>query len=381
MHGGAVSTATLLLAACAQVPQVAQRVADTSAPQVSIGGIIADNGKPSSNWIDSRVNVAAPYDVVNYQAGYAIQGGDVVPRLADHSQVAPLLAAPAQVGGGAFTQSVATVLPKVAGGRPSLSFNTVNSSTFTSAGDTLRREQQQAQLAWITSPVSVQLQWAATEHSIADPAKPLECSLGGNLRVGLGLIGAADQSLQFGARTCSVDAPGRVTSGLGVDSWSGSWQFGHADRPNRLTFTMLETLPSSLQQNLDPAAAGYELQVSQTRSAGHWAGDTAVGIRRVTDVDGTEKASQWIAQANLRREIANVAITAGWQRDADPLWFVPGVASPVDQLAVGLDLRSWLMQRWGLSDLVNASISYRWNESADPAVNGGAVFWNLAKTW
>jgi hypothetical protein len=372
----AAIAAALALVACAQVPRVADRVADTSAPQVSFGGIIADNHAPSSNWIDSRISVAVPYDIARYQAGYAIQGGDVVPRLGDNSQAAPLLLPPLQIAGGAFTQSVATVLPSVAGGKPSLSFNTINSSTLTSAGDTQRREQHQAQLAWVTTPLSVQLQWAATERSVADPAQPLACNLGGKLQLGLGVLGAADQSLQLGARTCNVDAPGRVVSGLGVDSWNGAWQVGGADRLSRLSFTMLETL----QQNSDPAAAGYELQVSQTRSAGAWTGDTAVGVRRVTDIGGSE-VSQWVAQANLRREIANVAVTAGWQRDADPLWFVPGVASPTDQLALGLDLRSWLTQHLGVSDLVNASLSYRWNQSADPNLSGGAVFWNLAKTW
>lgn len=377
---GAAVAAALALAACAQVPHVAERVADTSAPQLSFGGIITDNHAPSSNWIDSRVSVAVPYDIAQYQAGYAIQGGDVVLRLGDNTDAAPLLLPPAQIAGGAFTQTVATVLPSIAGGKPKLSFNTLNSSTLTSAGDTQRRERHQAQLAWTTTPVSVQLQWAATERSVADPAQPLDCSLGGKLQLGLGVLGAADQSLQFGARSCNVDAPGRVASGLGVDSWSGAWQFGGVDQRGRLTFTMLETLPSPLQQDLDPAASGYELRVSQTRSVGQWTGDTAVGVRRVSVVSGNE-GSQWVAQANLRREIASVAITAGWQRDADPLWFVPGVASPTDQLALGLDLRSWLSQHLGLSDLVNASLSYRWNESADPNLSGGAVFWNLAKTW
>lgn len=376
----AAVSAVIALGACAQVPQVAERVADTSAPQLSIGGIMADKRTASSNWIDSRVHVAAPYHIASYQAAYAIQGGDVVPRLGDDSQLAPLLTAPAQIAGGAFTQSVAAVLPSVAGGKPSLSFNTVNSSTLTSAGDTQRREQHQAQLAWITSPVSLQLQWAANERKIADPAKPLDCSLGGQLQLGLGAIGAADQSLQLGARACNVDAPGRVAGGLGVDSWSGAWQFGQSNSPSRLTLTRLETVPSAQQQSLDPAASGYELQVSQTRSAGRWTGDTALGVRRVMEIDGAD-ASGWLAQANVRREIANVAITAGWQRDADPLWFVPGVASPIDQLAVGVDLRSWLTQHLGVSDLVNASLSYRWNESADPALSGGAVYWNLAKTW
>ncbi|MDB5972703.1 MAG: hypothetical protein JWQ90_5153 [Hydrocarboniphaga sp.] len=372
--------AAALLLGCAAAPPVPDKAPDTRAPQLSIGGVIADRDAPSSNWIDSRVSVAGPLDLVNYQAGYAIQGGDLLPRLADHPQTAPLLAAPSQIGGGAFTQSVATALPSVAGGKPSLSFNTVDSSTLTSAGDTQRREQHQAQLAWTTSPLSLQLQWAATQRSVADPATPLDCSLGGKVQLGLGVLGAADQSLQFGARSCSVNAPDRVAGGLGVDSWSGAWQFGPADRSGRLRFTMLETLPSTMQQSTGPAASGYELQLSQTRSAGPWTGDTAVGVRRVTEIDGAE-AGQWVAQANLRREIANVAVTAGWQRDADPLWYVPGAASPVDQVAVGLDLRSWLQQRLGLSNLVNANLSYRWNESADPNLSGGAVYWNLAKSW
>jgi len=368
------------LAGCAQVQPVAQRVAGTSPPQLSIGGVVANRDTLSSDWLDSRVSVAGPYDLVSYQAGYAIQGGDLLPQLTDSPQVTPLLGAPRSVGGGAFTQSLATTLPSIAGGRPSFSFASVSGSTLTAAGETLRRDQQQASLSWAPAPLSLQLQWSAPQN-LADPTRPLDCSLGGKLQLGLGVLGAADQSLQFGARSCNVDSPGRVAAGLGVDSWSGSWQFGRADQPSRLSFTMLETLPASAtRQEFDAAATGYELQVSQTRSKGRWAGDTALGVRRVAEPGGVS-ANQWTAQANLRREIASVAVTAGWQRDADPLWFVPGVASPVDQVAVGLDVRSWLQQRLGVSDLVNASLSYRWNESADPSLSGGAVFWNLAKTW
>ncbi|WP_428310758.1 hypothetical protein [Hydrocarboniphaga sp.] len=65
----------------------------------------------------------------------------------------------------------------------------------------------------------------------------------------------------------------------------------------------------------------------------------------------------------------------------NPLWFVPGTASPIDALALGLDLRSWLTQQQRGSDLVNATPSYRWNQSADPNLSGGAAFWNSAKTW
>lgn len=377
--GAALLALAAALAGCAQVPQVAERVVQQSTPQLSFGGVVADRQAASSNWFDSRVSVTGPFDIVSYQAGYAIDGGDMLPRLAERAQVAPLTGMPGQVGGGAFTQSVATVLPSVAGGQPSLSFKSSSGSTLTSAGDTVRREQQQALLTWAPSPLQLQLQWSAP-RSIADPSKPLDCSLGGKLKFGLGVLGAEDQSLQFGARSCNVDSPDRVAGGLGVDSWSGTWQFGRADRPSRLSFTMLETLPSTVHQSADPSASGYELQMSQTRSKGRWVGDTAIGVRRVVELDGVG-ANQWVAQANLRREIASIAVTAGWQRDADPLWFVPGVASPVDQVAVGLDLRTWIAQRWGVSDLINASLSYRWNESADPALSGGAVFWNLAKTW
>jgi hypothetical protein len=378
-HSAIIAAAAILLTGCAQLPPVAERVAGTSTPQLSIGGVVADRGAASGDWLDSRVSVAGPFDILSYQAGYAIQGGDLLPQLTDAPDTAPLLAAPKFVGGGAFTQSLAAVLPSVGGGRPSLSFNSLSGDTLTSAGDTLRNQQQKALLSWSPSPLALQLQWS-TPRSIADPLQPLDCSLGGKLQLGLGVLGADEQSLQLGARSCNVDAPERVAGSLGVDSWSGAWQFGRSDAPGRLSLTMLEALPSAAQRNTDSAATGYELQVSQARSQGRWTGDTAVGVRRVAEIGGSD-AHYWVAQANLRREISSVAVTAGWQRDADPLWFAPGVASPVDQIALGLDLRSWLQQRLGVSDLVNASLSYRWNESADPALSGGAVFWNLAKTW
>ncbi|WP_374680194.1 hypothetical protein, partial [Hydrocarboniphaga effusa] len=178
---------------------------------------------------------------------------------------------------------------------------------------------------------------------------------------------------------CQVDSPDRLVGSLGVDNWSGAWQFGKTALRHQLSFSVLEVANTPLTA-ID-AGSGYELRLTQTRSAGSWTGESALSLRRVATIETGSGTTDWTAQAKLQRQIRDVVLTAGWKRDADPLWFVPGIASPVDQLALGLDLRSWLAEQIGAANLLTARLSYQWNQSRDPALDGSAVFWNLSKAW
>jgi hypothetical protein len=364
-----------LAAGCAQAP----KLPPAPQPQVAVGSVLAREAQDSTHhWLDSRASVAVPQGWVRYDVQYVVDGGDLLPRLVDDS-VAPLIAAPRHLGGDLLKQSLETRLPSLAGGQPRLSLSSSDGTLWTVDGET-RRDQQQARLAWNPEPLDLQLQWSAP-RSVSDASRPLDCIVGGSVDVSLAPLGVTNQSLLLGARGCNVDSPGRAAAGLDVESWTGAWQFGKPALRHKLALTLLET-QSEAEQALpaDPAATGYELRLSQTRSRGRWVGDSAVGWRRVVDPLGPV-SDDWTAQASLKRQVHRLGVTAGWQRDADPLWFMPGVARPVDQLALGLDFKPWLTQVWGVPDLVKASMSYRWNQSSDPALDGGGVYWNLAKAW
>ncbi len=345
-------------------------------PQLSIGGVVADRDL-SRDWFNGQLSLSGPLQLMQYQAEYVVDGGDVLSRI-DGATATPLTAAPINYAGELLKQSMSTTLPSLAGGAPRLSFTSVEGSRWDGQSEIQQREQK-ATLSWNPAPLGFELDWAAPRLT-SDAARPLDCSLGGRLRLGLAPLGARDQSLSMGARNCQVDAPARVASELGVDSWSTSWQFGKPRMRHALSLTLLETAPATHVHD-EAQGTGYELRFAQTRTQGSWVGDSAVGLRRVDDFVGSSDQTVWIAQANLRRQIRRIGITAGWQRDADPLWFVPGVAAPVDQLAVGLDLRQLVAQQIGAHNLLNANLTYSWNRSDDPALDGSAIYWNLTKAW
>lgn len=365
----------MLVAGCAQTPELPLPEVPLAQTSATVGTALYGDAA-QGRWLDGRLSVEDPRGWLTYDAQYQVDGGDLLPRLTDDS-LAPLTAAPGQLAGEAFRQSVRTQLPALAGTRPVLSFDSVASTQWNLAGEA-RRDEQKAQLVWSPAPVDLQLQWSAP-RAVSDPNAPLDCSLRGSMQLGLGPLGMRDQSLLLGARDCSVDAPGRATEGLGVQSWTGAWQFGDPAIRNKLALTRLATLPEQAAHGA-AIGAGYEVKLSQARTRGRWIGDSALGLRHVDDAQGLP-ITEWTAQASIERRIHQLRLTAGWQRDADPLWFVPAVARPVDQLAVGLDVKPWLAQTLGLPRLLDASLSYRWNESSDPALDGGGVYWNLSKAW
>ena len=358
-------------------------------PRISLGGLVTDNSaantSANSDWFNSRISLSGPFDALHYQASYVVDGGDLLSRI-EGSGAQPLLTRlPMDYSGEALRQSLAATLPSLIGGSPQLSFSSLSGSRFNGVGETLQREQK-ALLDWNPSPFDLRLEWSAP-RLIADINKPLDCSLGGRIKLGLDRFGVDDQSLSLGARNCQVDSPDRLIGSLGVDNWNGAWQFGKASMRHQLSFSVLEVASTPLitiEAEPEPGTGtgtGYELRLSQTRSTGRWTGDSALGLRHVATTDAGNGSTAWTAQANLQRQIRDIALTAGWKRDADPLWFIPGIARPVDQLALGLDLRSWLAEQIGTANLLTAQLSYRWNQSSDPALDGGAVFWNLSKAW
>lgn len=363
----------LAVSACA----TQQRSAPPLDPSLSLGGLVADRSATGNDWFNSRISLSGPFDRLQYQASYVVDGGDLLARI-DGEGTQPLLTKPPlDYSGEALRQSISARLPSLIGTAPQLSFSSLSGSRFNGVAETPQREQK-ALLDWSPALFDLHLEWSAP-RVITDLNKPLDCSLGGRLKFGLDRFGADDQSLSVGARNCQVDSPDRLVGSLGVDSWSGAWQFGKTAMRHQLSFSVLEVANTPLT-TID-ASSGYELRLTQTRSAGSWTGESALGLRRVATTDAASGTTDWTAQANLQRQIRDVALTAGWKRDADPLWFVPGIARPVDQLALGLDLRSWLAEQIGATNLLTAQLSYQWNQSHDPALDGGAVFWNLSKAW
>jgi len=373
LHRMLALAGVLAASACAST---AQRTAPLD-PRISLGGLVADRSATGNDWFNSRISLSGPFDRLHYQASYVVDGGDLLSRL-DGSGTQPLLTrAPRDYSGEALRQSISATLPSLVGNAPQLSFSSLSGSRFNGVADTPQREQK-ALLDWSPAPFDLRLEWSAP-RLISDLNKPLDCSLGGRLELGLDRFGADDQSLSLGARNCQVDSPDRLVGSLGVDNWSGAWQFGKTALRHQLSFSVLEVANTPLTA-ID-AGSGYELRLTQTRSAGSWTGESALSLRRVATIETGSGTTDWTAQAKLQRQIRDVALTAGWKRDADPLWFVPGIASPVDQLALGLDLRSWLAEQIGAANLLTAQLSYQWNQSRDPALDGSAVFWNLSKAW
>lgn len=363
----------LAMAACATNPQGTTPLD----PRISLGGLVADRGATGNDWFNSRISLSGPFDRLQYQASYVVDGGDLLSRIDGEGAQPPLTKLPLDYSGEALRQSISARLPSLIGTAPRLSFSSLSGSRFNGVADTPQREQK-ALLDWSPAPFNLRLEWSAP-RLIADLNKPLDCSLGGRLKFGLDRFGADDQSLSVGARNCQVDSPDRLVGSLGVDNWSGAWQFGKAAMRHQLSFSVLEVANTPMA-TVD-AGSGYELRLTQTRSTGSWTGESALSLRRVATTDAGNGTTDWTAQANLQRQIRDVALTAGWKRDADPLWFVPGIARPVDQLALGLDMRSWLAEQIGTANLLTAQLSYQWNQSHDPALDGGAVFWNLSKAW
>lgn len=325
--------------------------------------------------VSGLFSVGDDWPWMSYDASYVVQRGEVLKQLVDDDVQAPSTAALSSIGTQAIGQTFSLKLPQVDGAPIALDFRQSQTSQWSLNGDRLT-EERVAALGWNPQPLGVSLRWSAP-RAVIDVLSPLDCQLSGTISFGTMPSTAAGQAVQISGRECNAVAPMRGVDGADVNSWAGSWLWGAPKRQQRVSLAMFESEDPSLAAD----GGGYELSLSQVRTAGRWIGDAGLGVRRADRSAVDYEQTDWTAHASIQRRLDDISLTASWQRAADPLWFLPTVAAPADQYSVGFNLRPWMQRVWQRSD-VSSALTYQLVRPymAEAAANS-LLQWSLTVRW
>lgn len=336
-------------------------------------GTLPFSGASESPLLSGQLRLSEWLDALDYGAHYTFARGDVLQFDGDSSSKTLL----SQLGTGTFDQSLTAKLPALIGPPLVLALKHAQVTQWTFNGAT-PEQTRTATLNWSPAPAAFELQWAASDP-IASRTSPLECRLKGNVRVGSN-SGGRHRGLRFGGRSCEVTAEDPALSQLQLVAWSSGLEWGSAARRQAITLSMLEPRGRETAEPISDTL--YELNLTQTRTQGRWLGSAELGVR----LDDTFAPAEldipsWTASASVRRKLNLLALSAGWQHAANPLWFIPGSEAYADSFSVGFDFAPALRLRRQDNQL-SSTLSYRWSQPyAADAQTDEIIQWQVNYEW
>lgn len=320
--------------------------------------------------LDGSLQFAAPAQWLNYDARYSLQ--PVLPEAASDGVRRDIAVAPEQMlGSESLRQRLQVALPFLLDQPLRLEAEDQYRGLLGSQAPTVSRS---AQLRWAPAAVALGLRWTADDGPAA--TAPLRCQLDGAIELpGAVLTGRDGDALRLGGRGCRAQSAERgLVEALAVSSYSASWQRRGRKSDSGLHLLMMEPAASLPGADTRPAP-GYELGLSRAQRWQRWTAQSSVALRHAGTRVRVERGEplDWSAKATLRTELPQASLSASYQRAADPLWFLPGVAAIGNSVELGLGLDRWIARQLtvpnvGLGMVWRRSESTRAGQPADQSL-------------
>lgn len=317
--------------------------------------------------LDGAVQYAAPARWLNYDARYSLQ--PVLPAQASDGVRRDIAVAPTQLlGSESLRQNLRLALPFLLDQPLRLEAEDQYRGLLGAQAPTVSRS---AQLQWAPAPVALGLRWTADDGIAA--STPLQCQLDGSVELPAALLTGRDgDALRFAGRGCRAQSAERgLPEALSVASYSASWQRRQRNADSSLHLLMIE--PAAHPQLADShTAPGYELGLSRAQRWQRWTAQSSVALRHAGSslasgpgggLAGTAERGEpldWSAKATLRTELPQATVSASYQRAADPLWFLPGMAAIGNSFEFGLGLDRWIARQLTMP---NVGLGMVWRRS------------------
>lgn len=389
IQGGWLAVAVALGACASPGPQAPARAAVMFAPhsvlaghdgrRPLLSGYVADLGKAelslsggapradARDILGSRMRVEAEDGVLQAESRLQIESGDI----ADPERWAAGWRA-RSLGRQVSVQQLGTRIPDVIGAPLNLRLSQRQETQWLVESGSVERAQEQAELSWSPAAATFNLSWS--ERSGVAPA-PLECSVQGGVRLARSVFAGAP-ALQLRGRSCEVFSA-RLPAVQSAQGWSAalSWSQGRDDTALRLL--ALQPQMAALE------TAAYELGLTRTQYFGDWRASGGVALRRSSRVSGRRARDYWSADAQLRRSLRTLDLTASYRAGAADDWFLPLPAAQSERLALGVDLAPWFRLNLPAAKL-GMSLSYQWQRQESPLgrqIEDGLLHGRLRWTW
>lgn len=385
-------SALLLLGACATRGPEVPAFADPSRYEFAVktDNPLQRGTIDRSSLLDGAVRFAAPAKLFDYDARYSLQPS--LPSLnsdtgADSALLAPSLApsneislAPVQLlGSESLQQNLRMRLPFLL--EQPLMISAQESTRGLLKPETLATSRS-AQVQWAPAPVALGLRW--TPADAAALAQPFSCQLSGTIELpGAMLTGRSGDGLKLQGQGCRASAPDRGLSGVEVSRYSATWQWQRKRSNSSVYLTMLEAA-EHLNDSAAQRAPGYEFGASRAQTFGLLTAGSSVALRHGGNAGDGREPLDWSARASLRRQFADLALSASLQREVDPLWFLPGESAGASlstrSIELGVAFDRWIARQLATRH-VGLGLIGRWTElpTADQSYDY-RVLWNFTLT-
>lgn len=306
----------------------------------------------------SSMRVDARGGLFQAQSGFHVESGDFI----DVSAWAGGRKArrPSSLGKQVSVQQLGTRTPLLAGAPLKVLLSQRQETLWLISADSRQRAQQRAELSWSPSPAAFSLSWS--QRSGIAPSL-LECGVQGGVKFA-NLGGRGSPALQLRGRSCDVFST-RLPTVQTARGWSASllWPQGRDETALRLLALQPQAIgPQVAQFDADPA---YELGLSRVQRLGAWRATGGVAVRRGSDTADRAAASYWGADAQLRRNLRVLDLTATYRTGAGDDWFLPLTAAQTERLVLGVDLAPWFSLNMPTAD-IGMSLSYQWQRQESP---------------
>lgn len=306
----------------------------------------------------SSMRVEAEGGLLRAESRFHVESGDLI----DVSEWAGGYAArkPSSLGKQVSVQQLGTRTPLLAGAPLTVRLSQRQETLWLVSAEAREKAQQQAELNWSPSPAAFSLSWSQ-RSGIATSL--LECGVQGGVKfAGLGVRGSP--ALQLRGRSCDVFST-RLPTVQTARGWSASlsWPQGRDETALRLIALQPQAVgPQAVQ--FDDAAA-YELGLTRMQRLGAWRATGGVSMRRGSHTDDRAAESYWGADAQLRRSLRALDLTATYRTGADDDWFLPLPAGQAERMALGVDFAPWFNLNMPMAD-IGMSLSYQWQRQESP---------------
>lgn len=304
------------------------------------------------------MRVDADGGLLQAESRFRIESGDLV----DVSQWAGghQPQQPSSLGKQVSVQQLGTQIPLISGAPLKVQLSQRQETKWLLSAESHEQEQQQAELSWAPSPAAFSLSWS--QRSGIAPSL-LECGVQGGVKFAtLGRRGSP--VLQLRGRSCDVFST-RLPTVQTAHGWSASLRWPQGSDETALKLLALQPQLSGPQAEQADADAAYELGLTRMQQLGAWRASGGVAMRRGSQTARQAPQSYWGANAQLRRSLRVIDVTATYRAGAADDWFLPLPASQSERMALGVDLAPWFNLNMPTADIA-MSLSYQWERQESP---------------
>lgn len=306
----------------------------------------------------SSMRVQAEGGLLEAESRFQIETGDVIDVSEWAGGYKPRR--PSSLGKQIAVQQMGTRIPLIAGVPLKVQWSQRQETLWLLNSQSRARELQQADFSWSPNPTAFSL--SLSQRSGIAPSL-LECGVQGGVKFAtLGRRGAP--VLQLRGRSCDVFST-RLPTMQTARGWSAllSWPRDREETALRvLALQPQPTGPRAAQFDADPA---YELGLTRKQRLGHWRATGGVAMRRGSHTVDRAAELYWSADAQLRRSLRMLDLTATYRTGAADDWFLPLPAGQSERMALGVDLAPWFNLNMPTAD-IGMSQSYQWQRQESP---------------